>query len=46
VDAGDPAAGQQQTDYVTLQAVDMEERAANDPAALVLKAAEPTAPYG
>ena len=34
------------TDYVTLQAVDMEERAANDPAALILKAAEPTAPYG
>jgi len=41
-----PLLGSGKTDYVTLQAVDMEERAANDPAALVLKAAEPTAPYG
>jgi acyl-[acyl-carrier-protein]-phospholipid O-acyltransferase/long-chain-fatty-acid--[acyl-carrier-protein] ligase len=40
-----PLLGGGKTDYVTLQAVDMEERAANDPAALVLKAAEPTAPY-
>ena len=40
-----PLLGSGKTDYVTLQAVDMEERAANDPAALVLKAAEPTAPY-
>ena len=41
-----PLLGSGKTDYVTLQAVDMEERAANDPAALVLKAAEPSAPYG
>jgi acyl-[acyl-carrier-protein]-phospholipid O-acyltransferase/long-chain-fatty-acid--[acyl-carrier-protein] ligase len=41
-----PLLGSGKTDYVTLQAVDMEERAANDPAALVLKAGEPTAPYG
>jgi acyl-[acyl-carrier-protein]-phospholipid O-acyltransferase / long-chain-fatty-acid--[acyl-carrier-protein] ligase len=40
-----PLLGSGKTDYVTLQAVDMEERAANDPAALVLKAAEPIAPY-
>jgi acyl-[acyl-carrier-protein]-phospholipid O-acyltransferase/long-chain-fatty-acid--[acyl-carrier-protein] ligase len=41
-----PLLGSGKTDYVTLQAVHMEERAANDPAALVLKAGEPTAPYG
>ena len=37
--------GSGKTDYVTLQTVSVEERAANDPAALVLKAAEPSTPY-
>ena len=41
-----PLLGTGKTDYVTLQDADMEEQAANDAAALVLKAAEPTAPYG
>jgi acyl-[acyl-carrier-protein]-phospholipid O-acyltransferase/long-chain-fatty-acid--[acyl-carrier-protein] ligase len=40
-----PLLGSGKTDYVTLQAVDMDERAANDPAAAVPKAAEPAAPY-
>jgi acyl-[acyl-carrier-protein]-phospholipid O-acyltransferase/long-chain-fatty-acid--[acyl-carrier-protein] ligase len=41
-----PLLGNGKTDYVTLQAVDLEERAANDPAALVLQAAQPATPHG
>ncbi len=41
-----PLLGSGKADYVTLQAVDMEKGAANDPAGGVSTATEPAAPYG
>jgi len=40
-----PVLGSGKTDYVTLQALDLEEAAANDPAGGGLKVAEPPTPY-